>query len=228
MTTSPKAILFGAIGTLADTTEMQRDSFNSAFRDAGLDWEWDRGDYRRLLEQPGGEARIAAYAASRGETVDAEAIHKLKVRHFELRAKDGLTPRPGVPEVIARAIDKGVTLGFVTSTGRATVDLMREGLRGQIDFNDFAFVGQRDMVEHGKPAPDIYRRALQDLALAPADAIAIEDTPESAQAALAAQVPCIGFPGDAARDRNFPAGVPVRDMLTLPVLGLGRDRIDAA
>ena len=33
-----KAILFGSIGTIVETSELQRKSFNQAFFEAGLDW----------------------------------------------------------------------------------------------------------------------------------------------------------------------------------------------
>ena len=32
-------ILFGSISTLADTSELQRQAFNDAFKAYGLDWE---------------------------------------------------------------------------------------------------------------------------------------------------------------------------------------------
>jgi len=40
-----KAILFGSIGTLIETSDLQRESFNEAFKEAGLDWYWDQEDY---------------------------------------------------------------------------------------------------------------------------------------------------------------------------------------
>ena len=36
-----KAILFGSIGTLIETSDLQREAFNQAFKEAGLDWYWD-------------------------------------------------------------------------------------------------------------------------------------------------------------------------------------------
>lgn len=220
MQTMPSALFFGSIGTLADTSEMQRQSFNAAFRDAGLSWEWDRGVYRELLAAPGGVARIARYAERLGEKVDAKAVHALKVAHFEVRAAEGLELRSGVRNVITAAQACGVALGFVTTTGRRTVDLMFDGLRGQISPEEFAFVGHRDMVPEGKPSPDIYQLALSEVSVSPERAVAIEDTPESAQAALGADIPCVGFPGDAARDRSFPVGMLVVDRLTPAGLGL--------
>ena len=36
-----KALLFGSIGTLIETSNIQRESFNQAFKEIGLDWHWD-------------------------------------------------------------------------------------------------------------------------------------------------------------------------------------------
>ncbi|MEL6947920.1 MAG: hypothetical protein AAFO73_09850, partial [Pseudomonadota bacterium] len=55
----PQAIFFGSIGTLVDTTELQRRAFNAAFQGAGLGWRWDRSLFNALLKTVGGVARIA-------------------------------------------------------------------------------------------------------------------------------------------------------------------------
>ncbi len=77
------ALLFGSISTLADTSELQRSSFNQAFADHGLGWEWPREEYRSLLGSNGGAARIADYARARGEQVDADAVHATKSVIFQ-------------------------------------------------------------------------------------------------------------------------------------------------
>lgn len=208
MPQTTKAILFGAIGTLAETSDLQRRAFNAAFLDAGLEWSWGREEYRSRLTQPGGVARIATYAQEKGREVDADKIHAAKVAHFRaLVEKDGLELRPGVGEVIARARELGVKLGFVTTTGSDTVDLILNGLSDAISRRDFAYISDRDMVTKGKPSGEVYRLALSHLGLAAADAVAIEDTPESAKAAVSARIPCVGFPGEAARGRLFPSEV---------------------
>ena len=53
-----KAMLFGSIGTLAETSDIQRNSFNEAFKISGLDWFWDEDKYRNLLSKSGGTGRI--------------------------------------------------------------------------------------------------------------------------------------------------------------------------
>src|SRR6202012_5453641 len=85
------ALVVGSISTVADTSELQRQAFNQAFAAHGLDWRWDQDQYRAMLSGNGGQARIAGYAQSRGQTVDAKAIHETKSRIFqEELAKGGL------------------------------------------------------------------------------------------------------------------------------------------
>ena len=58
---SLKAVIFGAIGTIAETSDLQRQAFNAAFAEAGLDWHWDSNTYHELLKVNGGQNRIRAY-----------------------------------------------------------------------------------------------------------------------------------------------------------------------
>ncbi len=220
--TRPKALFLGSIGVLIETSDLQREAFNAAFREAGLEWHWDQAAYRRMLEAPGGEARIAAHAAERGETVDAAALHAAKVRYFAAAVESGhLPPRPGVAELIAAAKGAGVRVGLVTSTGPETVELILKGLAPALTREDFAFIGNREMVAASKPAPDIYEAALKALQLGADNAVAVEDTPESAAAAIAAGIATYGFPGRAAEGREFPGARAVLSRLdAVRLLGL--------
>ena len=63
-----------------------------------------RDEYRELLTSNGGQDRIAAYAASRDEQVDAAAVHKTKSEIFRRSLADRrFGPAPGVAETIAAA-----------------------------------------------------------------------------------------------------------------------------
>ena len=215
----PNALLFGAVGTLAETSDMQRRAFNAAFAEAGLDWHWGRDNYTNLLTLPGGRARIAAFAERRGDSVDAAALHAAKVGHFRrLVEREGLTPRPGVLDLMQEAHRHGIPVGLATTTTPATVALVLEALSGQIGRSEFRFVGDAVMVAQRKPAPDIYLLALERLGVEPGDALAIEDTPESAQSALAAGIATIAFPGEAAHLRSFPPACRRVDALTPDLL----------
>ena len=204
------ALIFGSIGAVVETSEIQRQAFNAAFAEHDLDWTWEKDAYREMLKKPGGRARIERYAEERGETVDASAIHDAKVRHFAQMMDDGTAePRPGVLKLICAARDAGMAIGWATATTPKTVDLILGGLFPTLPRSTFDFIGDATKVENGKPAPDIYLLALDELGVAADAALAVEDTPEAAEAALAASIETIGFPNDMARGRDFPDGVKV-------------------
>ncbi|MEM8537263.1 MAG: HAD hydrolase-like protein, partial [Pseudomonadota bacterium] len=128
-----QAIIFGSIGTIADTSEMQLAAFNAAFDEAGLGWFWAASDYKPMLAKSGGKQRIQDFADRRGETVDASAIHQRKTAIFnDMMAHKGLAPRPGVLPLMKYAMDAGVKLGFATTTSQSNICAMFNALDGAL------------------------------------------------------------------------------------------------
>ena len=77
-----KAILFGSIGTLAETSDLQRNAFNEAFKISGLNWFWDENIYRKLLSKSGGTTRINDFAEETSVDIDGKKIRNLKTKIF--------------------------------------------------------------------------------------------------------------------------------------------------
>jgi HAD superfamily hydrolase (TIGR01509 family) len=217
----PQAVLFGAVGTLAETSDLQRRAFEAAFAEAGLDWRWPESLYRDLLTTPGGQARIARYAAERGETVDAAALHRRKTEIFQemLGALD-LPLRAGVAETIAAARARGLRIGLCTATAPENVGRMLAALHPPLGADSFDVVTTAGDGVAAKPDPACYRLALDRLGLAAGACVAVEDTPESAAAASAAGIPCLAFPGLYHAGRGFPGTIGETDALSPGVLGL--------
>ena len=118
-----KALLFGSIGTIIETSELQRESFNEAFKEAGLDWYWDQEDYRLLLKQSGGTKRIEDFAEKNNTTVEAQKIRERKTQIFNQKLMtEKLMPREGVFDVIQYAKNNQIKLGFVTTTTKVNVN----------------------------------------------------------------------------------------------------------
>jgi len=208
------AILFGSIGTVVETSDLQREAFNLAFEQAGLDWHWDAPTYRRLLDKPGGQARIERFAAERGETVDSAALHRQKTLIFDTEIEEGsLDLRPGVCDVIDYARNADIALGFVTTTSRVNVDAMLAATTGQLTVEMFTFIGDASMVSARKPAPDIYLKAIEELGVAPDSVIAIEDTVSCFQSARAAGLRTIAFPNENAARDGYAGALTVVDSL---------------
>lgn len=200
------AILFGSISTLADTSELQRRAFNEAFAAHGLDWEWSREDYTAMLGSNGGAQRVADFAASRGDDVDASQIHATKSAIFQdLLADQGVTPRPGVVDTMARAKRDGGKLGLVTTTSTANVAALLAALN--IDAGEFDVVVDSSSVDEPKPAPASYLFALERLGEDAGTAVAIEDNVGGVTAAVEAGITCIAFPNQNTSSGDFSAAV---------------------
>jgi HAD superfamily hydrolase (TIGR01509 family) len=198
------AILFGSIGTIADTSELQRQAFNQAFKAHGLDWYWNREEYLAMLEKSGGQKRIAEYASSTGQIVDAEAIHRSKSEFFQQSlAESQVKPRFGVVETIQDAKSKGLKLALVTTTSQENVSLLIEALRPNVQAADFDLVVDASSVEHPKPDKAAYIFALERLGEKPENCIAIEDNLGGVESAIAAGLDCVAFPGENTAHHDF-------------------------
>lgn len=201
------AVLFGSIGSIAETSDIQRRAYNAALTEAGLDWEWDRETYAELLTQAGGRERLAQLSAATGAGLSPEQIEAIHRRKTELACaeivKTKVALRPGVSELVRLAKERGLKLGFVTSTYRPNIDAIFAAAGGALSASDFDVIVSRDDVRHGKPSPDPYRAALDALAIAPADALAIEDTAASVMSAKRAGVTVIATPGEITAGQDF-------------------------
>lgn len=204
-----KAVIFGAIGVIAETSDLQRQSFNLAFAEAGLNWAWDAETYRALLSINGGQTRLRAYRdadPARAGVSDAliATIHEHKTAHYaRIIVSGGLAPRAGVVALMAACKAAGVVTALCTSTSRDNVDAIADGLAGQLHFADFASITTIDKIAAVKPAPDAYLHCLATLGLAAREVIAIEDTPVSMASARAAGIRVIATPGAMTADQDF-------------------------
>ncbi|PJI84456.1 HAD superfamily hydrolase (TIGR01509 family) [Yoonia maricola] len=218
-----KAIIFGSIGTIVETSELQHNAFNRAFEEANIDWNWSRDDYRDMLKNPGGRQRISDYAEKMGVEVNAHDLHARKTAIFDdMMVNEGLTPRPGVLHLIQFAKDSGMKVGFATTTSRNNVQAIFIALNNCLQRSAFDFVGDDESVVATKPDPEIYYRTMTALGVSAAQSLAIEDTGVSMQAALAAGLECIAFPGAYADQDAFDGALRIVDSVephVLPFLG---------
>jgi len=191
-----RALIFDVDGTLAETEEVHRRSFNDAFADAGLGWHWDRETYRQLLRVAGGKERIRAFdersAIPLLSFAEIAVLHRAKTeRYTALVAAGGCPLRPGVEAMLAGARRRGQRLAIATTTTRDNVDALLSVALGQDWAGLFEVIAAGDDVPRKKPAPDIYLAVLAQLGLAPGDCIAIEDSGNGLAAASRAGIPVV-------------------------------------
>jgi beta-phosphoglucomutase-like phosphatase (HAD superfamily) len=191
-----KALFFGSIGSIVETSDIQRKSFNQAFKQSGLNWYWTKNKYKNLLNNSGGQDRILRYAKQKKITINAKKIRNLKTKLFnDYLKKKELRLRPGVKNLLIFCIKNKIKLGFVSSTSLNNINSIFYCLRNSIKKNYFDFIGNSKLVKKNKPNPEIYLYALKKLRLKSQDCIAIEDSQESLDSAIGAKIKCIIFPG---------------------------------
>ncbi len=199
-----KALLFGSIGTLVETSDIQRKSFNEAFKRKNLNWIWTKKIYEKLLKKSGGKDRISNYALQKKISVDEVKLRELKTKIFNnYLKKNKLKPRPGVEEIIRYCKKKKIKLGLVSSTTQNNINSIFFCLRKSLNIKDFDFVGNLKLAKNPKPFPDIYKFALKKLKLKANECIAIEDSQESLNSAKKANIKCLVFPGKFHASKEF-------------------------
>ena len=199
-----KAIIFGSIGTVLETSDIQRKSFNKAFKKFGLNWYWSKNEYKKLLKMSGGENRLSNYAKKKNIKINTLKLRNLKTKFFNnYLKKNKLKPRAGVTNVIKFCKKNNVKLGFASSTSINNINSIFFALENTIKKKDFDFIGNSKLVSKKKPYPDIYKVALKKFDLSSKECLAIEDTEESMKSALSAKIICIAFPGKLHEKEKF-------------------------
>jgi HAD superfamily hydrolase (TIGR01509 family) len=189
-----RAVVFDMDGLLLDTEILWHRAEVELFRRHGAEFTWDD----KMVVIGTSFAATSRYFAERlGRTPaegDALVTEMLEIMHEELQSQvDG---RPGAVELVARL--RGHTrLALASNSPRRLVDTAL-ATAGVVDA--FDAIVTSDDVEHPKPAPDLYLLACERLGVAPAEALALEDSPSGIAAAKAAGLTCIAVPQFAETD----------------------------
>jgi len=218
-----KAIIFDVDGTLADTEDGHRKSFNKAFAENGLDWVWDVALYDKLLRVTGGKERIKYFVSDFLKSFDKPAdydgfvkhLHGVKTRHYTSMLGEGHIPlRPGIKQLITDARAAGITLAIATTTTPENVSALLEVGLGREWASYFSANGCGDIVPHKKPAPDIYFWVLEKLGLQAGDCIALEDSENGLRSSLAAGIKTYVTTNHYTRNQDFTGAAAVFDDLS--------------
>ena len=210
---SLQALLFDVDGTLADTErDGHRLAFNAAFREFGLDWEWNIPLYGKLLAITGGKERIKHYIEAcqrdfkRPTDLDSfiAALHKAKTRCYaELLADGHLPMRPGVARLLREAREARLRLAIATTTTPDNVSALVEHSLAPDAMSWFEVIAAGDIVPAKKPAPDIYLWALKELKLEAKSCLAFEDSENGLRSSVSAGLKTLVTVNDYTAGQDF-------------------------
>lgn len=203
-----KAIVFDFDGVMMDSEPLHYQAFVELGRGIGVEMtpelyaaEYigfdDRDAFRVMLESTGQAAppgRIAELCEAKRPAFEA-------VTRAAAQRGEGMIP--GAVELLDAAKSAGLRVAVASGATRADIDLML----GILDRRDaFETIVTADDVERSKPDPASYALAVRRLGLAPADCMAIEDTPAGIASAKGAGLRVLAVmtthPAEALRDAD--------------------------
>ena len=211
-----EAIVFDFDGLILDTETPEFDTWQEVFESYGVllereAWEWaigrhsdDFNIYKHLAELT-------------GQQIEREEVRP-RMRRLYLERIEENPILPGVEEYLATAKDMQLKLAVASSSrpGWAAGHLKSRGL-----LHHFEFVLDAGDVERAKPAPDLYRMAVDRLGVRPENALAIEDSMHGLAAAKAAGLYCVVVPNPMTERMKFDAAdMRLESLASLPLHAL--------
>lgn len=180
------AFIFDMDGTLIASTRADYLAWKKVFEQEGRDLSFQ--DYEPLLGMKSSVV-VSEKLGLSGEAFDKAMTDK--IRFFEEVVKrDGIEVYEGVYRFLEEIKSAGFKCALATSSRRPKTEMLLDSLNLK---KYFEVVVTGDMIEHSKPAPDIYLFAAEKLNARPSECVVLEDAVAGVAAAKAAGMCCIAI-----------------------------------
>ncbi len=180
-----QAVLFDMDGVVIDGMPYHAQAWQKTFGEIGLSIS-----AREVYEREGesGLSALAAFLEKRGLKPGEDELRRLMARK-EAIFKEIVQAKPfdGIDNLLETLQARGKRLALVTGTARH--ELMHS--LPEVIREKFEFIVTGDEVKQGKPDPEPYQRALDELGLKAGDVVVIENAPLGIRAAKQAGCHCL-------------------------------------
>lgn len=186
-----KAIIFDVDGTLLDTERI----YIKAWQESGIRHGFPI-PMEALMKTRAVNAQVATAVFQEycGQDFPYETIRNTRVEIAEALIEQESPEKickPHATQVLDQLQKKGYTLAVASSTSHAkTVEHLEHA--GLLHY--FSVIVGGDMVQNGKPNPDIFLLAAEKAGAKPEECLVVGDSPADVQAAHAAGIPVIQIP----------------------------------
>lgn len=175
-----KAVLFDMDGLMFDTERLSDIIWHEIGKRFGYTLT---AEHMALLRGRNREGGKQAFLAHFGAAMPYDALWQAVMDEFEHRMAVSVPFRPYLTELLDFLKAEKIPMAVASSTHRALVENHLR-VAGLCDY--FKAIVCGDMVENGKPAPDIYLLAAKTLGVSPADCMVLEDSCNGMRAGAAA------------------------------------------
>lgn len=184
-----KAVLFDMDGLIIDTEKHYQKAWIQAAKELGFNMTVKEQLYLRSCSKKYAEPLMQKLL---GADFDYDKVRdRRKEIMDEILKKNGIEKKPYVDEILDFLKEKKIKRALVTATPEKKA---REYLK-EIKLEDkFDKIICADMVERGKPDPDVYIFACEKINEKPYNCLALEDSPNGVHSANSAGVDVIMIP----------------------------------
>ena len=184
-----KAVIFDMDGILIDTEKWLNVYWQQAAKEAGFEVTREDGlAIRSLAGKYAGPYLRGIF----GDSFDYEAIRERRKELMrEHIAKYGIEKKPGVDDILSYLAEKNMKRAVATATDpeRTKQYLTQIGI-----YDKFDKIVSATTVENGKPQPDVYLYACEQIGEKPEYCIAVEDSPNGVLSAYRAGLSVVMVP----------------------------------
>ena len=192
------AVIFDMDGTLIDTEKYYRIYWPKAVEHLGYEMT---DEMAVSLRPPGRPYAPQRFREWYGEDFDYAAVRDYRKKLMEdCLTQNGIELKPGAKEILTWLKDRGIVTALATANDKERAERYLKKIGVFIYFDRIICA---DMVEHGKPAKDIYAYACEQLGEEPKHCLAIEDSPNGIKSAYAAGCKAVYIPDQTPVDEEI-------------------------